>query len=820
MSEILMFVSYCHKDESYLNELEKWLSTLRNPPQLDYWYDKNITGGGNINQKINENLVKADIVLLLLSQNYLASPSCKKELDYALINQNSKVVVPIILSTCTWSETDCNEILALPKDGLPIDDWSSKDKAWKNVYDGLKIVIAEREKKYSIRQSYVDEILTIEFIKQGTSKISLMDIFIHPNIWHNKDAFTQEIIKLDDLNNLQKNNKVIIKGRDFCGKTSLIRWLFIKYKELGYNPLLIDGNTIHQTKDFKETIRKAFDFEYSGSFVDWFKTNNKIVLIDNYQHNISNGIVEYLSENTLFLAICITEEEYLVYYKDDPDYSEFSVLSIGQLPLAKQEDLVIKWMELGLTNGEKEKIDDLMVDKLLLKINNVITVNRIVPRYPFYILSILQSLEVFMPHDLAITAFGHCYQSLVVAQIIKKGIKPEHIDTCFNYFRELSFDMYKRKGDYIYSDYEEFKKEYISKFYITDSVIKRLENADYPIINIKDNKVKFTLDYIYYFFIGMALAKGTEQIMLNDIIDNIHIRKNALIIIFTVHHTENKELLDTILLHCLCSFDKIKPAELNTSETQFMNELVLELPNDIISNADVKENRKKLYDEIDKNSEIKKEDDSIEDYKAIDLNKGLRIIEVLGQILKNRGGSFPKDVVRNTLEYTIDLGLRILNLFIISVKSDDFKKLLRKMLDEKENEGNSNRRYQMDSGKKFEFLEKTIKLFGYISTVGMLNLITSSINSEKLSEPMIILQEEKNTPAYDIISFIFKLNQGGIDVREVKSLIAEYDKSKNYWAKKTLSHYIQGYMNTHRLVFSDRQKVYKLLGLEKYVPNR
>jgi hypothetical protein len=812
-----MFISYCHKDDSYLREMEKWISPLIVPTKLNYWYDKKLNGGDKL-LKINEKLEKSDIVLILLSQNYLASESCKKELDFALENQNSKTIIPVILSTCTWLDTGCSKNLALPKDGLPIDDWQSKEKAWKDVYDGLKIVIADREQYYSIQQSFTDEIKNIDFIKQGITKICLNDIFVYPCIIHNKDAFTQEIIKQEFFSDLSEK-AIIVKGADFCGKTSLLRWLFIKYRELGYNPLLIDGNNIHQVRNFSECIRKAFDCEYIGSYADWFKSTNKIVLIDNYHHNISNSIIEYLRDNFILQAISISEEEYLAYYKNDPDFSEFYILSISQFPLTKQEELVVKWMELGLAEKDKEKIDDLKIDKLIEKVNNVITTNRIVPRYPFYILSILQSLEVFMPQDLEITAYGHCYLSLVVAQIIKKGIKPDQVDSCLNFFRELSLDIYKTKEEYSQLIYEDFKNNY--DYYISESIIKRIENLDYPIISIKDNKVTFTLDYIYYFFLGMALAKGTEQSLVNEIINNIHLRKNALIIIFTVHHTENKELLDTILLHCLCAFDNIKPAELNSSETQFMNDLVYELPSDIISNADIKDNRRKINDKKDKDFENKKSEESeLESYQAIDLNKGMRIIEILGQILKNRGGSFTKNIVQDTLEYTIDLGLRILNLFIMSCKSVEFRVLLRKMLDEVESENYSTRNFHMDNDKKIAFLEKTIQLFGYVSTVGMLNLIISSINSEKLTEPMVILRENKQTPAYEIISFLLQLNQDGIDVRELQDLFAEFDKSKNYWARKTLSYYIQNYLNTHRMVFNERQRVCTLLGLKKYIPNK
>ena len=104
---------------------------------------------------------------------------------------------------------------------------------------------------------------------------------------------------------------------------------------------------------------------------------------------------------------------------------------------------------------------------------------------------------------------------------------------------------------------------------------------------------------------------------INRIIDSINLRQNALILIFTIHHTKSKELLETILLHCICSFDYVKPAELTSEETQFMGKLISELPNEIASGKTVEENRKDVNDHKEK--ELDEEED--EDVSLEEINK-------------------------------------------------------------------------------------------------------------------------------------------------------------------------------------------------------
>ena len=54
--------------------------------------------------------------------------------------------------------------------------------------------------------------------------------------------------------------------------------------------------------------------------------------------------------------------------------------------------------------------------------NSVIISNRIVPRFPFYVLSILQTYEAYMPSNMSITSYGHCYYVLIFASLVRAGI--------------------------------------------------------------------------------------------------------------------------------------------------------------------------------------------------------------------------------------------------------------------------------------------------------------------------------------------------------------------------------------------------------------
>ena len=50
---------------------------------------------------------------------------------------------PVILRDCSWHGAPFGKLLALPKDGKPVMSWANKDAAWRNVAEGIELVVQE-----------------------------------------------------------------------------------------------------------------------------------------------------------------------------------------------------------------------------------------------------------------------------------------------------------------------------------------------------------------------------------------------------------------------------------------------------------------------------------------------------------------------------------------------------------------------------------------------------------------------------------------------------------------------------------------------------
>jgi hypothetical protein len=141
-----LFVSYCHADEGLKSDLLKHLEPIRRLNLIETWHDRKIKAGEDWDKIISSNLEKADIVLLLVSIDFINSAYCYDvELERALEKhaEGRTRVIPVILRACMWSQTPFAKLQALPKDARAVSLWTDRDEALLNIAEGVRQVAEE-----------------------------------------------------------------------------------------------------------------------------------------------------------------------------------------------------------------------------------------------------------------------------------------------------------------------------------------------------------------------------------------------------------------------------------------------------------------------------------------------------------------------------------------------------------------------------------------------------------------------------------------------------------------------------------------------------
>lgn len=161
--QITVFISYSHKDERFKESLEEHLAVLRRANKISHWSDRKIVPGTSWKSEIDRNIESSDVILLLISPSFIASGYCyEKELAVALARHEaeSAVVIPIFVRPMDLTDEPLMGLQGLPKDAVPIAEWSNEDLAWRDVARGLRTVVDELLERKS-RQHQPSQLSTL-----------------------------------------------------------------------------------------------------------------------------------------------------------------------------------------------------------------------------------------------------------------------------------------------------------------------------------------------------------------------------------------------------------------------------------------------------------------------------------------------------------------------------------------------------------------------------------------------------------------------------------------------------------------------------------
>jgi hypothetical protein len=148
-----VFLSYSHEDESHRKQLVAHLAALERAGEISCWHDRKIKPGSDWSAEISGELSRADIILALVSSDFLASEYCTGvELKAALERHNSgrSVLIPIVIRPVLLSTSVFANLEALPSKAKPVSEWANSDTAWKTVAEGILQIAREIEKRKKV----------------------------------------------------------------------------------------------------------------------------------------------------------------------------------------------------------------------------------------------------------------------------------------------------------------------------------------------------------------------------------------------------------------------------------------------------------------------------------------------------------------------------------------------------------------------------------------------------------------------------------------------------------------------------------------------
>lgn len=140
-----IFTSYSHKDEQLKAELDQHLTPLLLQGKVELWNDRHIRAGAPLYEAIKDNIRSADIILMLISADYVSSKSCQEEMGVALDRSSASeaLAIPVLIRACDWTSLPIGQLLAANRDAKPVNSATDRDQAWFEVIIAIKQILSD-----------------------------------------------------------------------------------------------------------------------------------------------------------------------------------------------------------------------------------------------------------------------------------------------------------------------------------------------------------------------------------------------------------------------------------------------------------------------------------------------------------------------------------------------------------------------------------------------------------------------------------------------------------------------------------------------------
>ncbi|MEM5504720.1 toll/interleukin-1 receptor domain-containing protein [Shewanella frigidimarina] len=819
-----VFISYAHKDEGYKESLVEHMSGLIRAGLINEWNDRKIIPGQDWGTSISEHLESSELIVFLISSAFMNSDYCMGvEVNKALSMHKEKKaqLIPIIIRPVDWTDSELSKLQGLPKDALAISSWSNADEAWVNVISGLKKHIQLfQPKKTTMSEVKTSEIKHSEYIfnwladteivltHRKVNQVSLDDIYVIPDIeLEGKD----NLVDIKSSSYLHKElGHFIISGEEQQGKTSLLKYLYKTLLKKGYLPIYIDAFSVKKSS-IEQVISKDLKVQYENmDYITYSRSDKSVILIDNidniglnlkFKNKFLNDI-NNLTPNTFIT--CHSSYNYI--YGDIPALDEHQRIEILSLGNKKREELVKKWISLGI----EENIEDYELyskcDDLKSRLNIVIKKN-IVPPKPIYVLMLLQMFEANAQLNLDLTSYGHCYQQLIYQSFDKAKIGKHDFDKYLNVLTELSWEIFKAKGELKSNALDLFFEDYNRRFLPVDNIEVLDKLIGHSILCNNGVNVGFKYPYIYYFFVGKKIAESyrdSEETKekVEYLLAKLHREDFANILIFITHHTKDSWVLNEIKMVLSKLFNIQVEATLDNNQLSFMTDFMKAIPELILEQREIQSERDQHNDRLDTLERNTDDNDESEPLDILaNINQTFKGMEIAGQIIRNRHATLTRDAMEDLARAGANAGLRFLEYFIkmSDMAQKEIIKLISNHLSEHPNLTNRE-------------IEKQAETAYLHLTYGVTRKIASSIGSKEALEVYRDMEKKIGTPAFLLIRQAIELQfNKSVSIEHISTCVKEL--KDNQVCLRILKEIVIQHIYMFPVEYKEKQQLSQLLGL-------
>jgi hypothetical protein len=500
--------------------------------------------------------------------------------------------------------------------------------------------------------------------------LTLSDVFISPEF----KGFEVDQVDLESLEaataleriaeGLYGRRDSVVYGPEQTGKTTFAKYVVEDARHRGITPIYFDASKLKSSNrgDITAWIREAVSFQYESdcvNFIEQLEPHKKIAVVDNL-HQVPGGtsglrnVVDRLalvaahkllltSQNpaiTLLATNYASGEDVKIWR----DAEWFEILPMNN---QRRGELIRRWAALGRDLNSDAELIEAEVRQLKIALDRAFG-RSFMPKYPFFLLIMLQQIETSREASTLITngSHGHIFEALITKSL-ENALTCHPIGVAHDFLARLAFQFWTASEEKISTSgfkaiIEEFRRTKLVAIehpgLLRDLVAAKVLTEDGGLIS-------FRYPYLYYYYtarwLSANMASAAAVGMLDELIERIHTEKSSNVLMFVAHLGNEDWVLSKLLPAAHDLFDGKKecvlleraPLAARFGDSKNPSTLLVGRPHEVSDHYHVEQDR---VDSI-------QAQELIED--AFKFNTSLRMIQTLGQILRSRAGVDAEDKV-------------------------------------------------------------------------------------------------------------------------------------------------------------------------------
>gem|GEM_PF-1250987 len=693
---------------------------------------------------------------------------------------------------------------------------------------------------------------------RDTPTIRLSDVFCYPDVRRAETGTeyayinSRRVIVEDPV-----TPNTLLTGADLCGKTALAKRLMSELRDVGFVPILLRGNAstkFSNEASIRRGVETAFREQYRG---DEFKRyqqldpTSKVLIVDDFDAiRTSAGF-----RHEEFISELVKSASRVILLGNDIKYQIEQVIDAGRMVEArddfthyriqqfgwkKRAELVERWaVNVSPKRDGEETVRSVI--STMATLDTVIGKN-FVPSFPVFLLAIIQAQQANEQVDTTESKQGYFYE-LFIRNTLARGSTTIQFNVKVTFLAELAHDLWQR--DMHTFDEDRFRAvhdEYRSKYLIHVSFIElETELLRCQILEKRGDSYLFKYPYIYYYFVASYcrdhLDRDDIRAAIVTMSSDLANEDNANVLLFLAHLSKDPFIINQMLRQAdahfadtpVVRFDHDVPGA-NALDGLIQSALKAVFEDD----GRYEEYRKNLYERIDAVDE--RADDAAREHSTPVLASGttsgyrepidpveeaikqdvteyvgsvgaaFKTLQILGQILKNFGGSIEADVKTTVTAAAYGLGLRTLGSFFEIIRTnrtylvDGFVGMIRE-----EEKG-------LTDSELADKAKASISALVYMTSYATIKRISHAVGDPALMPAFDVVKDADDSPAVALIHTSLQLDQAKqFPMKGVGNLVSKFQS--NTLAMSLLRSLVNQHMHLFPMDYDKKQQACELVGI-------